>query len=248
MNAAPQAPLYELRRVIKRRRSEDVSFHLMVSSLRLMRGEKIALVGESGCGKSTLLDMLALVLQPDDAQEFILRPNDGDGEAVDINQIWSRRDQDALSDLRKRHIGYVLQTGGLLPFLSVRDNILLSRRLLDLDEDDTLENLARKLGILDQLEKRPGLLSAGQRQRVAIARALAHKPPIVIADEPTASLDPLTARAVMDHFIDMVDELGTTLICATHDWSQVERLGLRKLNHRARNLTETCGSESVFSD
>ena len=246
MNASrPEAPLYELRRVIKRRRSEDVTFYLMVSSLRLLRGEKIALVGESGCGKSTLLDMLALVLQPDDCQEFILRP---DGDAVDIGHVWSRRNQDALSDLRKRHIGYVLQTGGLLPFLSVRDNILLSRRLLGLEDDATLETLARKLGILDQLEKRPGLLSAGQRQRVAIARALAHKPSIVIADEPTASLDPITAGTVMDHFVDMVDELGITLICATHDWSQVERLGLRKLRHHARALTETRGSESVFSD
>ena len=240
-----ERPLYQLRRVTKRRRSEDVEFHLTVSSLQLMPGEKIALVGESGCGKSTLLDLLAMVLQPDKWRTFRFHPGE---EEADIGRIWSQRNQDALSDLRKKHIGYVLQTGGLLPFLSVEDNILLSRRLLHMEDDGTLETLGDKLGILDQLKKLPGLLSAGQRQRVAIARALAHKPSIVIADEPTASLDPVTAGAVMDHFVEMVDEFGATLICATHDWSQVERLGLRKLNHQARPLVRAKGSESVFSN
>ncbi|MGB0712751.1 MAG: ABC transporter ATP-binding protein [Gammaproteobacteria bacterium] len=238
-------PIFQLRRVQKHREAEGVQFRLNVSSLRIHAGEMIALVGESGCGKSTLLDMLAMVLQPDESGTFLFRPA---GEEVDVARVWAKHDQNRLGDLRKYHVGYVLQTGGLLPFLSVRDNISLSRNLLDLPEDDTVANLAAELGIRDQLGKLPGLLSAGQRQRVAIARALAHKPSIVMADEPTASLDPVTAHRVMDHFVGLVREMGITLIVASHDWSHVDKLGLRKLTHRAREIPGARGSESVFSD
>jgi putative ABC transport system ATP-binding protein len=121
-----------------------------------------------------------------------------------------------LGRLRSRHIGYVLQHGGLLPYLTVRKNIELSRRLLGLPIGSFAEQLAAKLGIAGQLDKLPSALSVGQRQRAAIARALAHEPSIVIADEPTAAIDPLNSRRIMDLFIGLVNELGVTLILATH--------------------------------
>jgi putative ABC transport system ATP-binding protein len=92
-----------------------------------------------------------------------------------------------------------------------------------------VEPLAERLGITRHLDKLPRQLSVGERQRVAVARAMAHRPAVVIADEPTASLDPINADEIMKLFIRLADESGVTLIVATHDWERVERLGLRKL-------------------
>jgi putative ABC transport system ATP-binding protein len=237
--------VFRLQEVIKNRSAEGARFRLIVPRLSIGATEKVAIVGESGSGKSTLLDLLAMVLRPDEAQRFEFRP---DARVVDVLARWRRNDQDTLSALRRRHIGYVLQTGGLLSFLSVEENIALPRRLLGLPEDDTAASLARELGIGEQLRKTPGLLSAGQRQRVAIARALAHHPTIVIADEPTASLDPITARKVMTLFVGLVDEMGITLVMASHDWDQIDRLGLRKLRHSPGKGTSERMTESVFAD
>lgn len=239
------ADRYRLKGVIKTRHAEGISFRLIIPDIHIQAGEKIALVGQSGSGKSTLLDILAMVLSPDAADTFQL---DVGGDRHNIAHHWKQHDQDRLSELRKRHLGYVLQTGGLLPFLSVRDNIQLSRRLLDLPDDDHVQQLARTLNIEQQLDKQPKQLSAGQRQRVAIARALAHQPDIIIADEPTASLDPITARKVMDHFVGLVEDLGLTLIIASHDWAHVDKLGLRKLQHRSRLRQKQQLAESSFSD
>jgi hypothetical protein len=103
-------------------------------------------------------------------------------------------------------MGYVLQTGGLFPFLSVRDNIGLTRQGLGLPVKDAVEMVAKRLDIGRHLEKLPGQLSVGERQRVAIARAMAHEPSVVIADEPTASLDPINAEEIMGMFTSLVDE------------------------------------------
>jgi putative ABC transport system ATP-binding protein len=237
--------VYRLREVIKTRSAEGARFRLIVPHLDIERGEKVAIVGASGSGKSTLLDLLALVLRPDGARELGFQPQDGHW---DIAACWRRRDQDVLSSLRRRHLGYVLQTGGLLPYLSVAENIRLARRLAGLPDDDSIVALAEELGIAEQLRKRPGLLSAGQRQRVAIARALAHRPSIVIADEPTAALDPITARKVMTLFIGLVEEMGITLVMASHDWDRVDRLGLRKLRHSPGKGSSDRVAESLFSD
>ena len=239
-------PVYRLRRVVKSRTAKGVGFRLVVKSLEIAAGDKVALVGESGCGKSTLLDMLAMVLRPSEAQTFEFAPDDA--SPADVTTIWGRGDHNRLSELRKRHIGYVLQSGGLLPYLTVRENMDLTRRLLALPGDDTVETLARQLGIGRQLGKLPGFLSAGERQRVAIGRALAHRPSIVIADEPTASLDPITARNTMTLLMELVDGFGITAIVASHDWAQLDRLGLRKLPHLS---TERAGGsliESVVTD
>jgi putative ABC transport system ATP-binding protein len=142
---------------------------------------------------------------------------------------WQRKRLNSLARARMLHIGYVLQTGGLFPFLSVRENIGISRRGLGLPVDEDVEAIAQRLHIERHLNKLPGQLSVGERQRVAIARAMAHRPSVVIADEPTASLDPINAEEIMGLFTALTEEYGVTLIMATHDWSKLGERGFRRV-------------------
>lgn len=202
-------------------------FLLKVPELAIHKGEKVALVGFSGCGKSTLLDLLAMILRPDRAEAFSFHPEKED--PLDVNAAWERRDMDRLAHTRMLHMGYVLQTGGLLPFLSIRENIGLSRLGLGLQVDETVEELANRLGIERHLKKHPSQLSVGERQRVAIARAMAHNPSVVLADEPTASLDPINAEEIMSLFAGLAEDTGVTLVVGTHDWGRVEDRGFRRI-------------------
>ncbi len=231
--------IYHLREVIKTRQAEDANFRLSVPSLQIGLGEKIALIGESGCGKSTLLDILAFLSQPSEASSFRFRPESKE-ESLDVVSYWKKGKLNLLGDLRKQQMGYVLQTGGLLPYLTVRENLSLSRRLLHMPEDSTVDDLSHDLGINRHLNKLPAQLSTGERQRVAIGRALAHRPSIVIADEPTASLDPMAAENIMALFIELVESMNITVIVASHAWHHVKRLGLRRLS-----LTSQVGVDGI---
>lgn len=218
--------VFQLSRVTKNWSGEH-GFELTVPELIIRQAEKVALVGFSGCGKSTLLDLLAMILQPDSSGEFAFfttREN-----RLDVADTWKRKNIDGLARARMRYIGYVLQTGGLLPFLSVYDNIALSCYGLGLAEQDAVKTVAEKLGIDRHLEKFPAQLSVGERQRVSIARAMAHEPAVVIADEPTASLDPINAKEIMGIFTRLTEEKGVTLVVATHEWDRVEELGFRRV-------------------
>lgn len=238
--------VYHLRDLVRDRASEGVTFRLRVPSLQITQGEKIALIGESGCGKSTLLDMLAFIAQPTDVAAFRFRP-EIENDAVDVAEMWKRRQMNRLGELRKQHIGYVMQTGGLLPYLTVRDNISLSRSVLGLGEDDTVESLAGHLGIARHLDKLPDTLSVGERQRVAIGRALAHQPSIVIADEPTASVDPFAAEKIMSLFIELAEERNITVVVASHAWRHIQRLGLRRLSHHTHRSKDGRTTETVVN-
>ena len=195
-------------------------YSLVIPALALRAGEQVAIVGPSGCGKSTLLDLLALVLAPDSVGQF-------DFNQVDIGGLWRADQQSALAALRSQHLGYVLQTGGLLGFLDVRGNIALSRQLLGLKDDGSVTRLAEQLEISDQLAKKPAALSVGQRQRVSCARALAHAPQLVLADEPTASLDPLNAERVMQALLAQAREHRAACVIATHDEPLARASGLQ---------------------
>lgn len=238
--------IYTLRDVVKERLTDGAGFRLVVPSIEIHAEEGIALVGHSGCGKSTLLDILALILHPDQASEFSLHPVDGDN--YEIDRLWRQRRQGRLSQIRKQHIGYVLQSGGLLPYLSVRENIELPRKLLNLPDDDSIDSISRVLGIQRQLDKLPGLLSAGERQRAAFARAMSHRPKILLADEPTAALDPITAQKIMAVVMELIKGLKITLITASHDWAHVYKMDLRTLKQEAEAVEGGNVYQSRFFD
>ena len=235
---ADETIIYQLQDTLKNRASEGIAFRLNVPSLKIIRGEKIALIGDSGCGKSTLLDLLAFISSPTRSKLFQFCP-EVHLEAADIAKHWKKNRVNEITALRKEFIGYVMQTGGLLPYLSVFENIDLSRSVLGLPDDGTSRDLAAELKIERHLDKLPADLSVGERQRVAIARALAHRPPVVIADEPTASLDPYSAKTTMNLFIRLVDDLGITLIIASHAWDHLRTFGLRPLFHRIQHFSDT---------
>lgn len=219
------AALLSIRGLVKRRVGDDRAFELDLTGIDLEPGDAIAFVGPSGCGKSTLIDLLAMTLRPDDVASFALA-DPRNGTEADVAALWHAGNRDALGRLRARCFGYVLQTGGLLPFLSVYANIALTQRILGYEDRAEIEALARRLDIAELLAARPAKLSVGQRQRVAIARALAHRPPMVLADEPTASLDPVNADAVMGLFMDLIGTYGAALVLVTHDVDQPARFAM----------------------
>ncbi|OWP73704.1 ABC transporter ATP-binding protein [Pseudomonas sp. K2I15] len=206
-------------------------YSLVIPGLQLRAGEQLAVVGPSGCGKSTLLDLLALVLAPDQVGQF-------DFNRVDIAGLWRGDQQSELAQLRSRHLGYVLQTGGLLGFLDVRGNIALSRQLLGLKDDGSVARLAEQLEITDQLDKKPAALSVGQRQRVSCARALAHGPQLLLADEPTAALDPLNAERVMQALLAQARNNSACCVIATHDEPLARASGLQVRRISCRRDTD----------
>ena len=212
--------MLNLNAVHKSRGVGSQRYSLVIPALALRAGEQVAIVGPSGCGKSTLLDLLALVLAPDQVGHF-------EFNAIDIGSLWRADQQSRLAQLRSQHLGYVLQTGGLLGFLDVRSNIALSRQLLGLKDDGSVARLAEQLEISDQLAKKPSALSVGQRQRVSCARALAHAPQLVLADEPTASLDPLNAERVMHALLAQAHEHRAACVIATHDEPLARASGLQ---------------------
>lgn len=236
--------VFQIRELRKQRISHGSAFCLEVPELTIQAGERLALIGASGSGKSTLLDILAMVLSVDSAETFVFTPP---GQpAHDLARLWRQRHGlDALTRLRRHYFGYVLQSGGLLGFLTVRDNIALPRRWCALPEDGAVARLAERLGLTRLLDAYPATLSVGERQRVAIARALAHGPPIVLADEPTASLDPLNADSVMELFLGLATEQGVTVIVASHDWPRMERYGLRRIAPELAWRPQTDGGQAT---
>jgi putative ABC transport system ATP-binding protein len=207
-------PLVEITALVRLRERGASAFRLRVPSLRVHAGEFVALVGDSGSGKSTLLDMLALVLRPSEAGAFRIREGAKD---TNVMALWRAGREGALARIRREHLGYVLQTGGLLPFLSVRGNLELPLRMNGRRDDGAVAVAARRMGIADHLDSRPDRLSGGERQRVAVLRALLHRPALVLADEPTAAVDKSRARAIVADFRAAAQALGTAIVMVTHD-------------------------------
>ncbi len=227
------------------RRPAGVDFVLDQPVLRLPVGGTFALVGPSGCGKSTLLDVLALILRPTRIAKFSIRSRAG--ETLDLTPTLVAGSADRLAHSRSELIGYVLQTGGLLPFITVRANVALPSRILGRQHAERVDAIAARLGLTELLHRFPGEISVGQRQRVAVARALIHDPPLLIADEPTASLDPRTADETMELLVEACRERSASLIVSTHDRDRAVRFGLQPLrfeqaNGRTRFVQEAADS------
>ena len=217
------APLFAIDDLVKTRPG-DQGYTLRLRHLHIRQGARIALTGPSGCGKSTTLDLLGLALRPDSAARFTFAP--AGSAPVDVLAQWQGGQLDALAALRLGYMGYVLQTGELLAFLTIKENMTLPARLGGMtpaEADERARKFADDLdlpkGLLSAL---PGALSVGQRQRAAIVRALVGRPSLILADEPTAALDPDNAQRVMDAFLKVVAEERATLVLVTHnaDWAR----------------------------
>lgn len=207
--------VFELRDGLKRREQGGVAFELHIPKLALYQSQFVAVVGESGCGKSTLLDLLALVSKPTSCSQFVYHTQTQ--QSTDIKQLWEYKKESSLAALRRSRFGYVLQTGGLLPFLTVYQNLQLPSKINGYKNQTEIRKFAKRIGIEGLLEKKPQYLSGGQRQRVAILRALIHKPNIILADEPTAAVDKTRAQSIVKDFNTLAKESGTTIVMVTHD-------------------------------
>ncbi|MCP9832766.1 MULTISPECIES: ABC transporter ATP-binding protein [unclassified Cyanobium] len=186
--------------------------------LRVEPGEVVGLVGPSGSGKSTLLKCLGAVLTPSGGQIEL------GGQVVFDGDHWLHPD---LTRLRREQIGFIFQSPYLLPFLSVRDNVALLAMLLGRSNQEAraaADQLLADLDMAHRADAMPNRLSGGEQQRVAIARALVNRPPILLADEPTAPLDSPRAMAVMDLLERLAGQMGTSVIVVTHDEKILPRL------------------------
>ena len=204
------------------RRGGPQGFCVSLPGLTLRSGEIAALTGPSGCGKSTLLEMIGAILRPGSLGAYQL------GER-DIAAPLLAEDEPALAAIRARELGFMLQHGGLLPWLSVMENITLARRLAGLTTRSSwLDTAIDTLGVRHLLKSLPSRLSIGERQRVAFIRAIAHQPRLLLADEPTAALDPDNASRLFALMVDMVRTLEMTAIVVSHDWQRVDQFGLKR--------------------
>ncbi|MCU1719268.1 ABC transporter ATP-binding protein [Pseudomonas sp. 5P_3.1_Bac2] len=216
------------------------NYHISLPRLSLGRGEVAAITGASGCGKSTMLEMIGLILRPEQLGSFTL----GDSDALNVAALIEGDEQAKLADIRAQRLGFVLQTGGLLPFLSVRQNIELPRRMLGLPaHSELVEEAIGRLRLQALLAKLPAQLSIGERQRVAFVRAIAHEPDLLLADEPTAALDPQQARNLFELIIDLVQRFQIAALIVTHDWDLVQDCAIRNIVGTLQN-----GTGTVFHD
>jgi len=186
--------------------------------LAINAGELVALVGPTGSGKTTLLSLLAGLEEADEGSVSLL------GEDL------STLSNDALTDLRSQAVGVIYQSYNLFPGFSVRENVGLPLRLMmrpPFDAHQRSGQLLADLNLTEFAERFPPELSGGQQQLVAIARALATKPPLILADEPTANLDTTTARQIMAQLRTLAESGDHGVLLATHDLrmaSQADRV------------------------
>lgn len=172
----------------------------------IIGGSSVAIVGPSGCGKSTLLGLIGGLESPTGGSVWV-----GD---QDVAGLCDR----ARAEYRRTRVGFIFQSYDLLPFLTAVENVAFQLALQgELDGNERCLELLDSLGLAEHAHKLPDQLSGGQRQRVGIARALAHRPPLILADEPTGELDTETSGSVMDLLTVAQRQLGATLVVVSHD-------------------------------
>ena len=195
-------------------------------SFKLLPRESVAIVGASGSGKSTLLSILAGLDTPS-AGSVVLAGTD----------LFSL-DEDARAELRAQQVGFVFQSFQLLGNLNALENVMLPLELKGRrDARAAATEMLDRVGLSQRLSHYPRVLSGGEQQRVALARAFVMQPALLLADEPTGSLDFATGATVMDLMFDMNREAGTTLVLVTHD-AEIAKRCQRQLRMEAGRLTE----------
>jgi lipoprotein-releasing system ATP-binding protein len=185
-------------------------------NLAVMPGDRIAIVGTSGAGKSTLLHLLGGLDQS------------SNGQVLMAGQDIARLNEKDLGRLRNRTLGFVYQFHHLLPEFTALENIaiplLIEREISRAQAIEKASMILQRVGLQHRIMHKPAELSGGERQRAAIARALVTSPDCVLADEPTGNLDTHTASQVYDLFIELNEELNTSLVLVTHDKSMASRM------------------------
>ncbi len=214
-----QAAIVQLQAGSKRYKTSGGSVQAVKAvSLTIQLGEMIALVGPTGSGKTSLLMLLAGLEAPDS------------GELTLLGQPVADLSHDGLTNLRSQAVGFVYQNYNLFPGFTVRENVGLPLRLMmrpPFDADQRADALLATFGLTALAHRYPAELSGGQQQLVAVARALAAKPPLILADEPTANLDSSAARQIVAHLRALADSGEHGVLIATHDLrtaSQADRV------------------------
>lgn len=216
-------PLLSLSRVSRRylraEGGDDFLAVLSEVSMNLQAGESVALTGPSGSGKSTLIHLCAGLDRPDEGSIC--------WRGAPLEQL----DDEQLAGWRRQKVGFVFQDFRLLGHLSALENVCLPLELLGASFSEASaqgKHLLNTLGLGDRLHHRPRQLSGGEQQRVAIGRAFVHQPALILADEPTGNLDPVTSKTVIDALLQLQQAHKSALLVVTHDLVLANRLN-RKL-------------------
>lgn len=178
--------------------------------LHLNKGEIVSIVGPSGAGKTTLLQIIGTLDKPDSGSIVI--------DGIDVSNLSKAK----LSDFRNRHLGFVFQFHQLLPEFTALENIMIPAFIAGTSQSEAKERameLLKFMGLEDRASHKPNELSGGEKQRVAVARALVNKPAVILADEPSGSLDSKNKAELHQLFFDLRDKFGQTFVIVTHDES-----------------------------
>ena len=178
--------------------------------LHINKGEIVSIVGPSGAGKTTLLQIIGTLDKPDSGSIVI--------DGIDVSNLSKAK----LSDFRNRHLGFVFQFHQLLPEFTALENIMIPAFIAGTSQSEAKDRameLLKFMGLEDRASHKPNELSGGEKQRVAVARALVNKPAVILADEPSGSLDSKNKAELHQLFFDLRDKFGQTFVIVTHDES-----------------------------
>ena len=177
-------------------------------NLHINKGEVVSFVGPSGAGKTTLLQIIGTLDKPDSGTICL--------DGIDVNKLSTRK----LSDFRNQHIGFVFQFHQLLPEFTALENVMIPAYIAGKSNSEAKQRaleLLEFMGLSDRANHKPAELSGGEKQRVAVARALVNKPAVILADEPSGSLDSKNKAELHQLFFDLRDKFGQTFVIVTHD-------------------------------
>lgn len=177
-------------------------------NLHINKGEVVSIVGPSGAGKTTLLQIIGTLDKPDSGTICL--------DGIDVDKLSTRK----LSDFRNQHIGFVFQFHQLLPEFTALENVMIPAYIAGKSNSEAKQRaleLLEFMGLSDRANHKPAELSGGEKQRVAVARALVNKPAVILADEPSGSLDSKNKAELHQLFFDLRDKFGQTFVIVTHD-------------------------------
>lgn len=177
-------------------------------NLHINKGEVVSIVGPSGAGKTTLLQIIGTLDKPDSGTICL--------DGIDVNKLSTRK----LSDFRNQHIGFVFQFHQLLPEFTALENVMIPAYIAGKSNSEAKQRaleLLEFMGLSDRANHKPAELSGGEKQRVSVARALVNKPAVILADEPSGSLDSKNKAELHQLFFDLRDKFGQTFVIVTHD-------------------------------